>query len=197
MRILVALLVLLTGFAQADSKESSRQVQGLIDGSLVSERQCLTEVLWYEARGVGTAEKRLVIDVVLNRLSTPSFSAKKATKAPVDSYSSTICKIIWSSKQFSYRNSLKYGERKALPEVSSMQQADRKSFAEISKLVQKTVSTSGNSSYNLKYIKQSNLPKAARHYATKSTKNFWTRASKVVKIAASSGNKHAFYVVAN
>jgi len=64
----------------------------------LSEVQCLTEMLWYEARGESTSGMLAVLQVLKNR--------KESTKYP-DSY----CAIVHQPRQFSYRNHLKPGQK--------------------------------------------------------------------------------------
>lgn len=59
--------------------------------------QCLTEALWYEARGETKEGLKAVASVILNRSNSKQFKG-------------SICDVVHQRKQFSYRNSYPVGK---------------------------------------------------------------------------------------
>lgn len=130
-----------------------------------SEKDCLKEALWYEARGTSKKEQEMIADVIINR---------------VKANSSSICKEISKKSQFSYRN-----KGKVIPPVAS-NKTDEKSLDLIHDVVQNKIQVIKG-----EVLYKSSLPLEVQYYARKDIKNYWTRAKKQIKIA--SGLKHNFY----
>ena len=130
-----------------------------------SEKDCLKEALWYEARGTSKREQELIADVIINRAKANS---------------SSICKEISKRSQFSYRN-----KGKVTSPVAS-NKIDEKSLDLIHDVVQNKIQVIKG-----EVLYKSSLPLEVQYYARKDIKNYWTRAKKQIKIA--SGLKHNFY----
>ena len=130
-----------------------------------SEKDCLKEALWHEARGTSKKEQEMIADVIINRAKANS---------------SSICKEISKRNQFSYRN-----KGKVTSPVAS-NKIDEKSLDLIHSVVQSKVQVKKD-----KILYKSSLPLEVQYYARKDIKNYWTRTKKQIKIA--SGLKHNFY----
>ena len=130
-----------------------------------SEKDCLKEALWYEARGTSKKEQELIADVIINRAKANS---------------SSICKEISKKSQFSYRN-----KGKVIPPVAS-NKTDEKSLDLIHSVVQSKIQVKKD-----KVLYKSSLPLKVQFYARKDIKNYWTRTKKQIKIAPNL--KHNFY----
>ena len=130
-----------------------------------SEKDCLKEALWYEARGTSKKEQELIADVIINRAKANS---------------SSICKEISKKSQFSYRN-----KGKVTSPVAS-NKIDEKSLDLIHSVVQSKIQVRKG-----EILYKSSLPLEVQYYARKDIKNYWTRTKKQIKIA--SGLKHSFY----
>ena len=76
------------------------------------EQQCITEALYYEARGEGEIGMRYVLSVIHNRKNSVGFP-------------NSYCKVIHQRKQFSYRNSVNPGLHVA---VSPQKLHDQQSY---------------------------------------------------------------------
>ena len=76
------------------------------------EQQCITEALYYEARGEGEIGMRYVLSVIHNRKNSIGFP-------------NSYCKVIHQRKQFSYRNSVNPGLHVA---VSPQKLHDQQSY---------------------------------------------------------------------
>lgn len=130
-----------------------------------SEKDCLKEALWYEARGTSKKEQELVADVIINRAKANS---------------SSICKEISRGFQFSYRN------KGSVPAPSASNKIDKEALDGIQKVVNNKIVVNNSSVHY-----RSSLPLKVQYYARKDIKNYWTRAKKQIKIA--SNLKHNFY----
>ena len=130
-----------------------------------SEKDCLKEALWYEARGTSKKEQEMIADVIINRAKANS---------------SSICKEISKRSQFSYRN-----KGKVTSPVAS-NRIDEKSLDLIHDVVQNKIQVIKG-----EVLYKSSLPLEVQYYARKDIKNYWTRTKKQIKIA--SGLKHNFY----
>ena len=130
-----------------------------------SEKDCLKEALWYEARGTSKKEQEMIADVIINR---------------VKANSSSICKEISKKSQFSYRN-----KGKVTSPIAS-NKIDEKSLDLIHSVVQSRVQVKKD-----KILYKSSLPLEIQYYARKDIKNYWTRTKKQIKIT--SDLKHNFY----
>lgn len=130
-----------------------------------SEKGCLKEALWYEARGTSKKEQEMIADVIINRAKANS---------------SSICKEISRGFQFSYRN------KGNVPAPYASNKIDKEALDGIQKVVNnKIVAGEGEVHY------RSSLPLKVQYYARRDIKNYWTRAKKQIKIA--SNLKHNFY----
>lgn len=76
------------------------------------EQQCITEALYYEARGEGEIGMRYVLSVIHNRKNSIGFP-------------NSYCKVIHQRKQFSYRNGVNPGLHVA---VSPQKLRDQRSY---------------------------------------------------------------------
>ena len=76
------------------------------------EQQCITEALYYEARGEGEIGMRYVLSVIYNRKNSVGFP-------------NSYCKVIHQRKQFSYRNGVNPGLNVA---VSPQKLHDQQSY---------------------------------------------------------------------
>ena len=130
-----------------------------------SEKDCLKEALWYEARGTSKKEQEMIADVIINRAKANS---------------SSICKEISKRSQFSYRN-----KGKVTSPIAS-NKIDEKSLDLIHDVVQNKIQVIKG-----EVLYKSSLPLEVQYYARKDIKNYWTRTKKQIKIA--SGLKHNFY----
>ena len=150
------------------SKEGSKRLsKGVIKPykqSEQSDKECLKEALWYEARGTSKKELEMVSDVIINRAKANS---------------SSICKEIKKDMQFSYRNS-----RSSISEPRASNKIEEKALDEIQKVVNTRIIGQG--------IYKSSLPIEVQYYARKDIKNYWTKKKKSFKIA-SNDLKHKFY----
>lgn len=86
------------------SEESVRLVSGR--GVDPADLECLTEALYYEARGEGTAGQQAVAEVILNRVDHPRFP-------------NSVCGVVNQSGQFSYKGRVsgRFSERGAFNRV--------------------------------------------------------------------------------
>ena len=130
-----------------------------------SEKDCLKEALWYEARGTSKKEQEMIADVIINR---------------VKANSSSICKEISRGFQFSYRN------QGSVPAPSASNKIDKEALDGIQKVVNNKIVVNNSSVHY-----RSSLPLKVQYYARKDIKNYWTRTKKQIKIA--SDLKHNFY----
>lgn len=157
---------------QAEQSIKQRTSTGLIKGAYANEKQCLTEALWHEARGTSKQEMQLVASVVINRVQSKQ-------------YPSTICDVVHQPMQFSYRNAYPAGKKL---KVQASNTSEKKALAEIKQVVHTALK---KQKVGYKLVKPSNLPKDALHYATKGTKNYWTKRKKKVMLATNL--EHNFY----
>lgn len=84
--------------------------------------QCLTEALWYEARGETKEGLKAVTSVILNRSNSKQFKG-------------SICDVVHQRKQFSYRNSYPIGK----PVKISFKQHQEQTYTYISTLAKNVV----------------------------------------------------------
>lgn len=84
--------------------------------------QCLTEALWYEARGETKEGLKAVASVILNRSKSKQFKG-------------SICDVVHQRKQFSYRNSYAAGK----PIKISFKQHQEQTYTYISTLAKNAV----------------------------------------------------------
>jgi len=84
--------------------------------------QCLTEALWYEARGETKEGLKAVASVILNRSNSKQFKG-------------SICDVVHQRKQFSYRNSYAVGK----PVKISFKQHQEQTYTYISTLAKNAV----------------------------------------------------------
>lgn len=149
------------GIPEEDSRRFSKGKVRITN----SEKDCLKEALWYEARGTSKKEQEMIADVIINRAKANS---------------SSICKEISKKSQFSYRN-----KGRVIPPVAS-NKTDEKSLDLIHSVVQSKIQVRKD-----RVLYKSSLPLEVQYYARKDIKNYWTRAKKQIKIA--SNLKHNFY----
>lgn len=78
-------------------EHQSNTTDTYVDYSFIEkQKRCIQEALYHEARGEGEEGLRHVLSVIHNRVHAKGFP-------------STYCKVIWQSKQFSYRNGTQPG----------------------------------------------------------------------------------------
>jgi spore germination cell wall hydrolase CwlJ-like protein len=91
--VLAAALVMF-GIFLGNSKHDSEKFKDLqTAGKVIDQKEldCMTEAIWYEARGEGTQGMQAVAGVILNRTKSKQ-------------YPDSVCAVVHQPKQFSYRN---------------------------------------------------------------------------------------------
>jgi spore germination cell wall hydrolase CwlJ-like protein len=90
-----------------------------VDYSIAEKQKaCIKEALYFEARGESEEGLRHVLSVIHNRVQAKGFPG-------------SYCKVIWQSKQFSYRNGTQPG---IFIEIKPVKAQDKKAYALISDL---------------------------------------------------------------
>ena len=115
---------------------------------LEKEKQCIVEVLWYEARGEPIEGIKDVLSVVYNRTKHKNFP-------------NTFCKVVHANKQFSYRNAYSKGTKVPV-QVSTTEQA-----------IKKKIDLLANEVVLLQF--KPTLPPNVLYYHTTKIKPYWAK----------------------
>jgi N-acetylmuramoyl-L-alanine amidase len=92
--LVLASALVMFGIFLGNSKQDSETYENLQTTGVVIDQQeldCMTEAIWYEARGEGTQGMQAVAGVILNRTKSKR-------------YPDSVCAVVHQPKQFSYRN---------------------------------------------------------------------------------------------
>jgi spore germination cell wall hydrolase CwlJ-like protein len=164
--VIVACCLFITNELQ-QVKLQSRNTSGFLTENRLEnqkqEKQCLVEVLWYEARGEGYLGMHKVMSVIYNRKHSSM-------------YPSTYCDIVQQHKQFSYRNHLTKG---TMIDFKPLGTIEIQTYTQVSNLVDNVLNGAFKPS----------LKPPVMWYAHKKVSNRWTKK----KIVVEQVGKHNFY----
>lgn len=141
----------------------------------LSQKECLTEALYFEARNTTEKERFIIAEVLLNRVKHKN-------------YPKTICEVVFQPYQFSYRNLYIGYNHIILPKKSDIySKVDQKALSNIEKIVDKVLSQDKNT-----FIADNVL-----FYHTKdiNKKPKWSESPKKKKIHLDKGMKHVYYAL--
>lgn len=175
--LLLSLTCLITYLYQQDVNKVKKTFQQNISNKKtindLSEKDCLKEALYFEARNTTKKEKFVIAEVLLNRV-----KHKK--------YPKTICEVVFQPYQFSYRNKHLGKNYLILPKKSDIySKVDQKALVEIENIVDSIFMQNKN-----KFIPDNVL---FYHTRTLNKKPKWTASSSKIKIDIDKNFKHVYY----